>query len=137
LLQIVTAGLLWVKKFEYQTQIEVYLQYYPGLRAVFLLFFLFVDALMLGNYGACLFIWLDVYLYSISYYGTGTSSPYYWLTNNVDYGNSLINGPWYDMYVYGQEYSTGTLSTLAPGPFPKNPWELVKIESHRSTSFSS
>jgi len=36
-----------------------------------------------------------------------------------------MSGPWYDQYVYAQSFSTGTLSTLAPGPFVKNPIEVV------------
>ena len=96
-----------------------------------MLFILFIDALMFGNFGACIFIWMDVYLYNESYYGTNTL--YYWLTNNADYSNSLINGPWYYQYVYGQFFSTGTLSTLAPGPFAKNPYEAVSSFSLRYT----
>lgn len=38
-----------------------------------------------------------------------------------------MTGPWYDQYVYAQSFSTGTLSTLAPGPFVKNPIEVVSI----------
>lgn len=36
-----------------------------------------------------------------------------------------MSGTWYDQYVYAQSFSTGTLSTLAPGPFVKNPIEVV------------
>jgi hypothetical protein len=83
---------------------------------------LFSDSLMMGNYGACIFLGMDLYLYGESYYGTGTSSSYYWLTDNVDYSISLIDGPWLDAYIWAQSFSTGTLSTLAPGPFARNPW---------------
>lgn len=83
---------------------------------------LFIDVLMIGNYGACIFIGMDLLLYEKSYYGTGENSPYYWLTTNTAYPFSLIYGPWYYQYIYGQEFATGTLSTLAPGPFGKNPF---------------
>lgn len=83
---------------------------------------MFIDVLMIGNYGACIFIGMDLYLYHESFYGTGENSPYYWLTTNTAYPISLIYGPWYYQYIYGQEYATGTLSTLAPGPFAKNPY---------------
>lgn len=47
------------------------------------------------------------------------------MSNNADYGINLMDGPWYQQYIYAQDFSTGTLSTLAPGPFPKNPIEVV------------
>jgi hypothetical protein len=118
-LQLVSGGLLWVKKFRYQYLVINYLQYSPTTRVVFMLVVLFSDVLMIGNYGACIFIGIDLLLYNISFYGT--SSAYYWLANNTSYPISLITGPWYYQYIYGQEFSTGTLSTLAPGPFAKNP----------------
>ena len=86
-----------------------------------MVFLLFADALIFGNYGACLFIFMDIQLYDASFYGTGTSSPYYWLTDNTSYPNPLIQGPWLSALVYAQFFSTGTLSTLAPGPFARNP----------------
>ena len=72
-------------------------------------------------------------MFKYSFYGNNPSSAYYWLTNNVSYPLSLMYnssqnfGPWWEAYVYGQFFSTGTLSTLAPGPFAKNPIEAVKI----------
>jgi len=119
-MQLITAGIIWIKKFKYQSQIISFLQYRAGLRAAFMLFILFIDVLMIGNYGACIFIGMDILLYNQNYYGD--NSAYYWLTNNTSYPNSLITGPWYYQYIYGQEFATGTLSTLAPGPFAKNPW---------------
>ena len=83
-----------------------------------MLFILF----LFGNYGACIFVGMDILLYREQYYGTGLGSPFYWLTNNQNYPQQLMTGPWYYEYIYGQEFSTGTLSTLAPGPFAKNPW---------------
>lgn len=124
-LQLLTAGLLWFKKFKYQSIIESFLQYSAALRAGFMLFILFVDALMFGHFGACIFIWMDIELNNVQYYGTNTL--YYWLSNNQDYTNNLMAGPWYDQYIYGQFFSTGTLSTLAPGPFAKNPIEAVLV----------
>lgn len=130
-LQLLTAGLLWVKKFSYQGQVTTYLQYSPIARVIFTVVSLFSDVLMMGNYGACIFIGMDLLLYNNSFYGT--SQAYYWLTNNTSYPLSLISGPWYYQYIYGQEFSTGTLSTLAPGPFAKNPMEAVMMERLRFT----
>lgn len=61
---------------------------------------LFSDVLLIGNYGACVFIGIDVLLYNANYYGSNTA--YYWLTNNTSYPLSLINGPWYFQYIYAQ-----------------------------------
>ena len=99
-LQIISAVLLWTKKFRYQAQVITYLQYSPTARIVFMLVVLFSDVLMIGNYGACVFIGIDVILYNASYYGS--YSAYYWLTNNTSYPLSLITGPWYYQYIYGQ-----------------------------------
>jgi hypothetical protein len=122
-LQLITAGLLWIKKFKYQAQVITYLQYSPTSRVIFMLLVLFSDVLMIGNYGACVFIGMDVLLYNANFYGSNQA--YYWLTNNTSYPYSLIAGPWYYQYIYAQEFATGTLSTLAPGPFAKNPIEAV------------
>lgn len=43
------------------------------------------------------------------------------------YAPSLIDGPWVLQYIYAQSFSTGTLSTIAPGPFGKNAIEVVWI----------
>ena len=40
-------------------------------------------------------------------------------------GPWTLDGPWLDAYIYAQSFAGGTLSTLAPGPFPRNPWEAV------------
>ena len=32
-----------------------------------------------------------------------------------------MQGDWLLQYIYAQSFSTGTLSTIAPGPFGKNP----------------
>jgi len=91
---------------------------------------------MIANYGACIFIGMDALLYDKSYYGTGENSPWYWLTTNTSYPYSLIYGPWYYEYIYGQQFAMGTLSTLAPGPFGKNPYEIVQIYLSSFIQFS-
>jgi hypothetical protein len=80
---------------------------------------LFIDVLLVGHYGACIFAGIDLALWNTQYYGSNPA--YYWLSNNTSYSVNLINGPWYYQYIYAQSFSTGTLSTLAPGPFVKNP----------------
>jgi len=55
------------------------------------------DALLFGNYGACIFIGMDVLLANAQYYGpTSEANPseYYWLSTNTDYSGYLMNGPW-------------------------------------------
>ena len=68
---------------------------------------------------------MDLAFYNSQYYGSNTA--YYWLTNTATYSGTLIGGPWYYIYIYGVQFATGTLSTMAPGPFAKNPWEAVKM----------
>lgn len=80
---------------------------------------LFLDLLIIGHYGACIFVAMDIGLWKVQYYGSSTA--YYWLSNNTSFTIDLMNGLWYLQYIYAQSYSTGTLSTLAPGPFAKNP----------------
>lgn len=80
---------------------------------------LICDVLMIGNIGACLFVGMDLLLWQLQYYGSNPA--YYWLSNDAAYDVNLIDGPWILQYVFAQSFSTGTLSTLAPGPFPKNP----------------
>lgn len=82
------------------------------------------DVLLIGNFGACIFVGLDLLLWRTQYYGNNPA--YYWLSNNSAYSNDLIDGSWILQYVFAQSFSTGTLSTLAPGPFGKNPIEIVK-----------
>ena len=101
-MQLIPGSLIWIKKFKYQREVELFLQYYPKIRASFIITILTIDVLMIGNYGACLFIGMDLYLFSQSYYGAGDQSPYYWLTTNTSYPYSLIYGPWYYAYIYGQ-----------------------------------
>ena len=80
---------------------------------------LFIDVLMIGHYGACIFAGMDIALWNEQYFGNNTA--YYWLSNNSSYSVDLMGGIWYIQYIYAQSFSTGTLSTLAPGPFAKNP----------------
>ncbi len=74
---------------------------------------------MIGNFGACIFVGIDLLLWRIQYYGNNCA--YYWLCNDSEYSENLIDGPWGLQYTYAQSFSSGTLSTLAPGPFGKNP----------------
>jgi hypothetical protein len=81
----------------------------------------------MGHYGACIFAGTDLALWYSQYYGSNTA--YYWLSNNTSYTINLMDGPWYFQYIYAQSFSTGTLSTLAPGPFAKNPIEVVRYSN--------
>ncbi len=82
-MQLIPGALIWIKKFKYQAEIINYLQYQAAARAGFMLFILFIDVLMIGNYGACIFVGMDMLLYRIQYYGL--NSAYYWLSNNTSY----------------------------------------------------
>lgn len=75
------------------------------------------DVMLIGHFGACIFVGIDLLLWRTQYYGNNPD--YYWLSNNGMYIN-LMDGPWIVQYVYAQSFSTGTLSTIAPGPFGKN-----------------
>lgn len=77
------------------------------------------DVMLLGNFGACVFLGLDLLLWRLQFFGNDPQ--YYWLSNDSSYSVDLMDGPWIQQYVFAQSYSTGTLSTLAPGPFGKNP----------------
>ena len=94
---------------------------------------LFSDALIFGSYAACIFIVMDRELFFKQYYGNSSSSPYYWLIDNTGYPVPLLHGaeknygPWWEAYIWAQFFATGTLSTLAPGPFARNPIEVVRI----------
>lgn len=79
--------------------------------------------MLLGNFGACIFLGIDLLLWRIQFFGNNPQ--YYWLSNDSSYSVDLMNGPAIAQYVYAQSFSTGTLSTLAPGPFGKNPIEIV------------
>lgn len=111
------------KKSYYQSEILREVQHKSGLLHALSISLLTIDALVIAHFCACFFIGIDLSLYAQQYYGNNTSL--YWLSNNADYINNLFGGLWYIQYIYGQEYSSGTLSTLAPGPFPKNPLEVV------------
>ena len=77
------------------------------------------DVMLIGNFGACLFVGMDLLLWNTQYYGDNLQ--YYWLSNDSAYSTNLLDGPWLLQYIFAQSFSTGTLSTLAPGPFGKNP----------------
>lgn len=95
------------------------LQYQKKVRIFFILTMLGLDVLLIGHFGACIFVGIDLLLWRTQYYGNDPQ--YYWLSNNSMYTIDLITGPWVLQYVYAQSFSTGTLSTIAPGPFGKNP----------------
>lgn len=76
------------------------MQYRRALRTGFILTVLFLDVLMIGNYGACLFVGMDLLLQRISFYGDDPT--YYWLSNNTAYPVNLIGGLWFVQYVYAQ-----------------------------------
>lgn len=101
------------------------LQYHKKSRIFFILFMLGCDVMLIGHFGACIFVGIDLFLWRTQYYGN--QPQYYWLSNNSMYEPSLIDGPWILQYIYAQSFSTGTLSTIAPGPFGKNPIEIVII----------
>jgi hypothetical protein len=112
------------KKSYYQQEIFREIQHRTGLRNAFSISLLTIDVMIIAHFCACFFIGIDLLLYAQQYYQNNMSL--YWLSNNADYANSLFGSAWYLQYIYGQEYSSGTLSTLAPGPFPKNPIEVVR-----------
>lgn len=95
------------------------LQYRRKFRTFFILFMLACDVMLIGHFGACIFVGLDLLLWRTQYYGNDPR--YYWLSRNTMYSVDLIDGPWVLQYVYAQSFSTGTLSTIAPGPFGMNP----------------
>jgi hypothetical protein len=95
------------------------LQYSKKLRIFFIIFMLICDFLLIGHFGACIFVGIDLILWRYQYYGNNPQ--YYWLSNNSMYSINLIDGFWLQQYIYAQSFSTGTLSTIAPGPFGKNP----------------
>lgn len=118
-LQLVPAILLYFKKFRCQREIEGMLQYYKKFRIFFILLMLGCDVMLIGHIGACIFVGVDLLLWRLQYYGNDPQ--YYWLSNNSMYPIDLMEGDWLLQYIYAQSFSTGTLSTIAPGPFGKNP----------------
>lgn len=101
------------------------IQSQKNLRIFFVLTMLGVDVMLIGHFGACIFVGLDLLLWRLQTYGPNPD--YYWLSNDSMTPVDLMKGPWVLQYIYAQAFSTGTLSTVAPGPFPKNPIEVVKI----------
>lgn len=88
-------------------------------RNIFTLGMLGCDVLLMGNFGACIYLGLDLLLWRLQFYGNNPQ--YYWMSNNSIYSVDIMQGPWIVQYVYAQSYSSGTLSTLSPGPTGKNP----------------
>lgn len=59
---------------------------------------------MIGNFGACIFVGIDLLLWHIQYYGNNCA--YYWLCNDSSYTENLIDGPWGLQYTYAQSFSS-------------------------------
>lgn len=133
-LQLVPATILYFKKFKNQAEIVSQLQYERRARIIFILVMLGCDILLIGHFAACIFVGLDLLLWKLQYYGNNLQ--YYWLSNNSMYSLNLLQGPWIDQYIYAQSFSTGTLSTIAPGPFGKNAIEVVPLRICRPTPTS-
>ena len=68
-LQLIPLTLIWVKKSKCQEEVEYILQYKKGVRSALVVLLLLGDALLFGNYGACVFIGIDVLLANAQYYG--------------------------------------------------------------------
>ena len=64
ILQLVPLLLLWKRKFLCEDELQIRLQYRSGIRSMFAMVLLFADALILGSYGACIFIVMDKVLYN-------------------------------------------------------------------------
>lgn len=56
--------ILWIKKFKYVKEIINILQYQRSIRIFFTLATLFIDVLLQGHYGACIFLKIDLVLWS-------------------------------------------------------------------------
>ena len=50
------------------------------MRISFMLVILFIDIFMIGHYGACFFVGIDLLLWNEQYFGSNKA--YYWLSNN-------------------------------------------------------
>ena len=68
------------------------LQYQKKVRIFFILTMLGLDVLLIGHFGACIFVGIDLLLWRTQYYGNDPQ--YYWLSNNSMYTIDLIAGPW-------------------------------------------
>jgi hypothetical protein len=99
-LQLVAIVLLFVKKFKCQAEIAQSLTYHKVLRIAFILGILVCDYMLLGNFGACIFLGMDLLLWRLQFFGNNPQ--YYWLSNNTSYSVDLMSGPWIAQYVYAQ-----------------------------------
>lgn len=61
-LQFIPLILIWIKKSKCQEEVEYILQFNKGVRTALVVFLLLADGLIFGNYGACVFIGMDVLL---------------------------------------------------------------------------
>lgn len=68
-LQLVPSVLLYFKKFKNQNEIVGMLQYKKKLRIFFILTMLGLDVLLIGHFGACIFVGIDLLLWRLQYYG--------------------------------------------------------------------
>ena len=117
-IQLVPAVLLYIKKAKNEREILDMLQYHRTFRNFIELTLLGCDVMLMGHYGACIFVGLDLLLYRLQVYSNPMN---YWLINDSSFSEDLIGQSWVLQYIFAQSFSTGTLSTLAPGPFAKNP----------------
>lgn len=87
-LQIISIILLTVKKFKCQAEITRSLEYRRTLRIVFTLGMLGCDVMLLGNFGACIFMGIDLLLWRLQFFGNNPQ--YYWLSNDSSYPVNLM-----------------------------------------------
>ena len=108
----------FLKARSYEGEIHQGLEEYPMVSLTYSLITLFVNACLISHYLAAIFIRIDLELWKMKYYGD--DPVYYWLSNNSVYPLDEMDGAWIVQYIYGQNFAMGTLSTMAPGPFPRN-----------------
>lgn len=58
------------------------------------------DLFLVGNFGACMFLGIDLLLWRLNFFGNNPS--YYWLSDNANYAENLIDGPWLAQYAFAQ-----------------------------------
>ena len=120
--------LTWIKKYQIQHEFIHSIQYYKKLRILAKIFLLSCDLLLIGHYGACLFLKIDELLQANNVYA---NQELYWYNINDPSDFTEYNGHWYLYYLFAQSFSTGTLSTICPGPFAKNPISTVTVNNYQ------
>lgn len=113
----------YLKIKDYEDQILQALEKYPRFCLFYSLLTLLINACLVSHYLSSIFIRMDLELWNIKYYGDDPR--FYWLSNNSVYPLDEIDGSWFIQYIYGQNFALGTLSTMAPGPFPRNQIEVI------------